>query len=63
VLALAATPAGEQLLALRALANRPLAKLAAVSMDPVGAWRREDVIAISGLANLELRSAGVRRKT
>jgi hypothetical protein len=63
VLALAVTPAGEQLLALRALANRPLAKLAAVSMDPVGAWRREDAIAISGLANLELRSAGVRRKT
>ena len=31
------TPAGEQLLALRALANRPLRKLAAVSMDPVGA--------------------------
>jgi hypothetical protein len=60
---LAATPAGEQLLALRALANRPLAKLAAVSMDPVGAWRREDAIAISGLANLELRSAGVRRRT
>jgi hypothetical protein len=62
VLSLAATPAGEQLLALRALANRPLAKLAAVSIDPVGAWRREDAIAISGLANLELRSAGVRRK-
>jgi hypothetical protein len=60
---LAGTPAGEQLLALRALANRPLAKLAAVSMDPVGAWRREDAIAISGLANLELRSAGVRRRT
>ena len=59
---LAATPAGEQLLALRALANRPLAKLAAVSIDPVGAWRREDAIAITGLANLELRSAGVRRR-
>lgn len=59
---LAATPAGEQLLALRALANRPLAKLAAVSIDPVGAWRRDDAIAIRGLANLELRSAGIRRK-
>ena len=42
VITLASTPAGEQLLALRALANRPLAKLAAVSIDPVGAWRRED---------------------
>lgn len=59
---LAATPAGEQLLALRALANRPLAKLAAVSIDPVGAWRRDDEIAIRGLANLELRSAGIRRR-
>ncbi|OPX09234.1 MULTISPECIES: hypothetical protein [Mycobacteriaceae] len=61
-LTLAATPAGEQLLALRALANRPLAKLAAVSIDPVGAWRRDDAIAIRGLANLELRSSGIRRK-
>jgi hypothetical protein len=61
-LALAATPAGEQLLALRALANRPLAKLAAVSIDPVGAWRRDDAIAIRGLANLELRSSGIHRK-
>ena len=58
---LAATPAGEQLLALRALANRPLAKLAAINADPVGAWRREDPLAIRGLAALELRSAGVRR--
>ncbi|WP_319455078.1 MULTISPECIES: hypothetical protein [unclassified Mycobacterium] len=62
-LALAATPAGEQLLALRALANRPLARLAEVSIDPVGAWRRDDVIAIRGLANLELRSAGIARKS
>jgi hypothetical protein len=60
VITLASTPAGEQLLALRALANRPLRKLAAVSMDPVGAWRREDPIAIRGLAALELRSAGIR---
>ncbi|MCW2687791.1 MAG: rane protein [Mycobacterium sp.] len=58
-LALAATPAGEQLLALRALANRPLRKLASVNGDPVGAWRREDVIAIRGLATLELRSSGI----
>jgi hypothetical protein len=59
-LTLAATPAGEQLLALRALTNRPLAKLAAISGDPVGAWRREDADAIHGLAALELRAAGVR---
>lgn len=59
---LAATPAGEQLLALRALANRPLGKLAAVSIDPVGAWRRDDAVAIRGLANLELRSSGIARR-
>jgi hypothetical protein len=60
VSALAATPAGEQLLALRALANRPLRRLTAVSADPVGAWRRQDFGAIRGLAALELRSAGIR---
>ena len=60
VITLASTPAGEQLLALRALANRPLGKLAAVSMDPVGAWRRQDPAAVRGLAALELRSAGIR---
>ncbi|MCV7146135.1 hypothetical protein [Mycobacterium riyadhense] len=59
VTALAATPAGRQLLALRALANRSPAKLAAVSADPVGAWRREDPTTIRGLAALELRAAGI----
>lgn len=59
---LASTPAGEQLLALRALANRPLARLAEVSIDPVGAWRRDDAVAVRGLANLELRSAGIARR-
>ncbi|CRZ18918.1 hypothetical protein [Mycolicibacterium neworleansense] len=57
---LASTAAGEQLLALRALANRPLAKLTAVTDDPVGAWRSQDQQAIRGLAALELRSAGMR---
>jgi hypothetical protein len=57
---LAATPAGEQLLAMRALANRPLARLATVTADPVGAWRREDPVAVRGLATLELRAAGIR---
>jgi hypothetical protein len=59
-LTLARTPAGEQLLALRALANRPLAKLAAIHADPVGAWRSYDAVAIHGLAALELQAAGVR---
>jgi hypothetical protein len=61
VIALAQTPAGEQLLALRALANRPLRRLTEVSDDPVGAWRRQDPHAVRGLAALELRSAGVAR--
>ena len=60
-IALAQTPAGEQLLALRALANRPLRKLTEVTPDPVGAWRIHDPAAVRGLAALELRSAGVAR--
>lgn len=56
---LASTLAGE-LLALRALANRPLPKLAAVTADPVGAWRSQDRTAIRGLAALELRATGIR---
>ena len=57
---LSSTWAGEQLLALRALANRPLPKLAAISTDPVGAWREQDPVAIRGLAALELRASGIR---
>jgi hypothetical protein len=60
VTALAATAAGQQLLALRALANRPPAKLAKVSDDPIGAWRHEDPVVIRGLAALELKAAGIR---
>ncbi|ORW90709.1 hypothetical protein [Mycolicibacter terrae] len=63
VLTLAATPAGEQLLALRALSNRPLGKLTAVSPDPVGAWRHADRAVIAGLAALELHSAGLARRS
>jgi hypothetical protein len=59
VTGLAATPAGEQLLALRALTNRPPRKLAAISADPVGAWRSEDPLAMRALAALELRAAGI----
>jgi hypothetical protein len=57
---LAATAAGQQLLALRALTNRPASKLAALGEDPVGGWRREDPVTIAALAALELRSAGIR---
>lgn len=62
VLTLAATTAGEQLLALRALTNRPVRKLAAVCPDPVGAWRHADRAVIANLAALELRSAGLARR-
>lgn len=62
VLALVTTPAGQQLLALRALTNRPLGKLTAVSPDPVGAWRHADQAVIAGLAALELHSAGLARR-
>ena len=58
---LASTPAGEQLLAMRALANRPLGKLVAIHDDPVGAWRSHDAVAIRGLATLKLHAAGVQR--
>ncbi len=63
VTALAATAAGQQLLALRAMANRSPRKLAAVSADPVGGWRHEDPATIRGLAALELRAAGIRLRT
>lgn len=61
--ALATTPAGAQLLALRALANRPLGRLTAVTPDPVGAWRAGDPHAIHGLAAIELRAAGMAVRT
>lgn len=63
VLALAATPAGQQLLALRALTNRPLRKLAAVSPDPAGAWRHSDPAVIAELAGVELAAAGLARRS
>ena len=49
VLTLASTHAGQELLAMRALANRPLAKLTAVDPDPIGAWRRDHrLMAVGG---------------
>lgn len=54
------TDGDTDLLALRAIARQPLRRLAAVSPDPVGAWRRADPVAIAQLAALELRSSGLR---
>ncbi|MGV0626514.1 hypothetical protein [Mycolicibacter minnesotensis] len=62
VLTLYSSMAGQQLLALRALTNRPLSRLTAVSPDPAGAWRHADPGVIGGLAALELHSAGLARR-
>ncbi|MBM6546336.1 hypothetical protein JNO54_09315 [Janibacter sp. YIM B02568] len=48
------------LFALRAMANQPMTRLAAVSPDPAGAWRRGEIEIVRALALLELRDAGLR---
>ncbi|MFD1505686.1 hypothetical protein FE374_01185 [Georgenia yuyongxinii] len=56
---LAADPAGLDLLALRALAHRPPAMLAATAGAPARAWRDGDPKATRRLAGLELARWGV----
>jgi hypothetical protein len=48
------------LFALRAMANQPMHVLARISDDPAGAWRRGDAPVVRRLAELELRSVGLR---
>lgn len=48
------------LFALRAMANQPMHKLAKISDDPVSAWREGDSAVIAELADLELRSTGLK---
>jgi hypothetical protein len=48
------------LFALRAMANQPMHRLAKISDDPVAAWREGDSDVITQLADLELKSAGLR---
>jgi hypothetical protein len=48
------------LFALRALARQPMRRLAAVSEDPMGAWRRGEPATLRALAELELRDSGLR---
>jgi len=48
------------LLALRALANQPLRRLAALDPGIAAAWRRGDPAAVEALAALELRRLGLR---
>lgn len=52
--------AGVDLFALRALAHAPLRRLAAVSADPAGDWRRGDPDVVRALAELDLRGLGLR---
>ncbi|TCO46999.1 hypothetical protein EV646_106238 [Kribbella antiqua] len=48
------------LFALRAMANQPMHRLAKISDDPVKAWREGDTAVITRLADLELRSTGLK---
>lgn len=48
------------LFALRAMTHQPLSRLAAISDDPAGAWRRGDADVIHELAVLELADCGLR---
>lgn len=53
-------PAGRDLLALRALAGRPLNQLARLGPDIAESWRNGDAAAIDALAALELKDLGLR---
>ncbi len=60
--AVASTGVGIDLLALRALATQKISALSSVDDDAVAAWRRGDKEVMRRLAQLELRSAGVRMR-
>lgn len=48
------------LFALRAMSRQPMHRLARISDDPAGAWRRGEADTVRALAALELRDAGLR---
>ncbi len=52
--------AGIELLALRALATQEISTLSKIHPDAMGAWRRGDATVMHLLAQLELKSVGVR---
>jgi hypothetical protein len=58
--ALAAAPAGRDLLALRALTGQPLGTLTRIAPDVAEAWRRGDDATVDALAALELRRLGLK---
>jgi hypothetical protein len=53
-------PSGRDLLALRALTRQPLRRLVRIHPDPASAWRDGEEAAMRSLANLELRTLGLR---
>jgi hypothetical protein len=53
-------PAGQDLLALRALATRPLHQLSKLGPDIAQSWRNGDADAVQALAALELKDLGLR---
>jgi len=53
-------PAGQDLLALRALATRPLNELAKLGPDIAQSWRNGDAEAVQSLAALELKDLGLK---
>ncbi|SDT67361.1 hypothetical protein [Actinoplanes derwentensis] len=55
-------PAGQDLLALRALASQPLTDLAKLGPDIAQSWRSGDPAAVTALADLELRRLGLRHR-
>ncbi|GLW32928.1 hypothetical protein [Actinoplanes regularis] len=54
-------PAGRDLLALRALASRPLSELTKLGPDIAQSWRAGDAAAVDALAELELKRLGLHR--
>jgi len=57
--AVRAEPAGRDLLALRALASRPLDELTRLGPDIAQSWRNGDAEAVDALAALELKQLGL----
>lgn len=53
-------PAGRDLLALRALASRPLNQLTKLGPDIAQSWRNGDAAAVDALAALELKELGLK---
>jgi hypothetical protein len=61
--ALRSDPVGRDMLALRALARRPLRRLVALGPDAASAWRAEDESTLEALAEMELASMGLSSKS